>query len=89
MRLSGEKEWRQVPLTHSDKVGRSIGVADLAWAVRHQRPHRASGELAYHVLESMLAVQLASEKGAHVLIQSTVDRPKALPVGLPEGELDS
>lgn len=88
VRRSDEKEWHQVPLTHSDKVERSIGVADLAWAVRHKRPHRASGELAYHVLEAMLAVQIASEKGAHVLIQSTVARPKALPVGLPVGELD-
>jgi len=89
VRRSDEKEFRPVPLTHSDKVARGIGVADLAWAVRHDRPHRASGELAYHVLESMLAVQLASEKGAHVLIESTVAKPKALPVGLPAGELDS
>jgi len=88
VRRSDEKEWRQVPLTHSDKVERSIGVADLAWAVRHQRPHRASGELAYHVLEAMLAVQLASERSAHILLESTVAKPKALPVGLSVGELD-
>jgi hypothetical protein len=52
------------------------------------RPHRASGELAYHVLEAMLSVQLASERGAHVLLASTVEKPKALPAGLAPGELD-
>jgi predicted dehydrogenase len=89
VRRSEDKEWRQIPLTHSDKVARGIGTADLAWGLRHNRPHRASGQLAYHVLEAMLAVQLASEKGAHILLQSTVAQPKPLPVGLPLGELDS
>jgi predicted dehydrogenase len=88
VRRSEDKEWRQVPLTHSDQVGRGVGVADLATGIRFHRPHRASGELAYHVLEAMLAVHLASERGAHVVLQSTVAKPKALPVGLPPGELD-
>jgi hypothetical protein len=54
----------------------------------HHRPHRASGELACHVLEAMLAVQEASDRGAHILLKSTVARPKALPAGLPLGQLD-
>jgi predicted dehydrogenase len=88
VRRSEDKEWRQIPLTHSDQVRRGIGVADLATAVRYNRPHRASGELAYHVLEAMLSVQLASERGTHILLESTVAKPKALPVGLKFGELD-
>jgi hypothetical protein len=60
----------------------------MATGIRYRRPHRASGELAYHVLEAMLSVQFASDRGAHVLLQSTVERPKALPVNLPLGELD-
>jgi predicted dehydrogenase len=83
-----EKEWRQIPLTHSDQVLRGIGVADLAYGLRNDRPHRASGELAYHVLEAMLAVQLASERGAHVILSSTVEKPRALPIGLGPDELD-
>ncbi len=88
LRRLDEKEWREVPLTHSAEVGRGIGVADLAVGILHGRPHRASGELAFHVLEAMLAVQTASERGAHVLLESTVTRPAALPAGLAPGELD-
>lgn len=88
VRGSEEKEWRQIPHTHSDTVQRGIGVADMAFGLRNNRPHRASGELAYHVLEAMLAVRTASEKGAHIILESTVKKPKALPEGLKPGELD-
>ena len=79
LRRGGEKEWTPVPLTHSDQVGRGIGVADLALAVHEGRDHRASGALALHVLETMLAVQTASERGAHVEIETKIERPAALP----------
>jgi predicted dehydrogenase len=88
IRRFDEKEWRPIALTHSDQVERGIGLADMATGILYNRPHRASGELAYHVLEAMLAVQLASERGAHVILQSTVAKPKALPTGLALGELD-
>jgi predicted dehydrogenase len=88
VRKETEKEWRAIPHTHSDTVGRGIGVADMAMAIDSKRPHRASGELAFHTLEAMLAVQLASERGAHVILESSVDRPAALPPGLPDGTLD-
>lgn len=81
LRTGLEKEWRSIPLTHSDNVGRGIGVADMATAIREGRPHRASGELALHVLETMLAVQKASEDGAHVHSATTVEKPAALPPG--------
>jgi len=89
VRRSDEKEWRDIPLTHSDQVGRSIGVADMATAIRSGRPHRASGELALHALEAMLAVQLSSERGKHITLKTTVAKPKALPVGLAPGKLDA
>ena len=38
---------------------RGIGVADMAYALRSGRPHRASGELAFHVLDIMHAVHEA------------------------------
>src|SRR5690606_25258739 len=50
VKLGGEETWRDVPLTHSGDVSRGIGVADMAYGFTHGRPHRASGELAYHVL---------------------------------------
>ncbi|MBT7302348.1 MAG: gfo/Idh/MocA family oxidoreductase, partial [Victivallales bacterium] len=66
---------------------RSIGVADMAYALTNGRKNRASGELAYHVLDLMHAFHDASSSNAHVQIQSTCERPAALPVGLREGQL--
>jgi len=87
LRRSDEREWRLIPLTHSDEVKRGIGVADMASALLHKRPHRASGELACHVLEAMQAVQLASEREASVHLKSTMQRPAPLRAGLPLGEI--
>jgi predicted dehydrogenase len=86
---AGEKEWAEVPLTHSAEVGRGIGVADMAYALRSGRPHRASGDLAYHVLDLMHAVHDASHSGQHVTLNSTVERPAPLPLGLMPGTLDA
>lgn len=88
VRKAGEKEWTDMPLTHSDQVGRGIGVADMAYALVYGRPHRVSGELAHHVLDVMQAFDEASESGQHVRISSTVERPAPLPVGLALGQLD-
>lgn len=82
------REWVEVPLTHSDKVARGIGPADMAYAITSGRPHRCSGEMAYHVLDLMHAFHDASESGRHVEIKSTCERPAPLPLGLLPGTLD-
>lgn len=82
-----DNEWRTVALTHSDKVRRGVGVADMAYAIRTGRAHRASGDLAYHVLEVMLAFDKSSKAGQHVVIESQPARPAALELGLRQGEL--
>ena len=88
VRRAGAQEWTEVPLTHSDKVGRGIGVADMAYALRSGRPHRASGDLAYHVLDLMHAFHDASASGRHVKVKSKVKQPAPLPLGLLAGQLD-
>jgi len=60
----------------------------MAKGIATGRPHRASGELAYHVLDVMAAFEEASTTGKHIEIKSTCTRPAALPVGLQLGELD-
>jgi len=88
VRRAGAKEWSSIPLTHSDTIGRGIGVADMAYALRYGRKNRASGDLAYHVLDVMCAFEEASNSCQHVAIKSTVTKPAALPVSLQAGELD-
>lgn len=62
--------------------------ADLAYALNSGRPHRASGELAYHVLDVMQGFLDAAEAGKRVGIESTCERPAPLPTGLEPGHLD-
>lgn len=79
--------WREVPLAFPNNA-RMIGVIDMVKAIRSNRPHRASGELAYHVLEIMTAFDKSSQTGEHIDIQTKIDRPKPFPVGLAEWEVD-
>jgi hypothetical protein len=51
----------------------------MAYALRTGRPHRASGQLAYHVLDLMHAFHDASREGRHIDMASTMERPAALP----------
>ncbi len=84
-----EREWKEVPLTHGyTENSRGLGVADMARAIRAGRPHRASGRLAFHVLDVMCALHEASDGGVHVRLEGGCDRPAALPTGLPDGVLD-
>ena len=89
MRRPGAEEWSEVPLTHGYSVNsRGIGVADLAYALRSGRPHRASGELGFHVLDIMHAFLESADRGERVELTSTCTVPAALPMGLREGALD-
>ncbi|BCX05824.1 MAG: oxidoreductase [Candidatus Roseilinea sp.] len=86
---AGEKDWTDVPLTHAySKQSRGLGVADMAYAIQSGRPHRANGELTYHVLDIMHAIHEASAEGRHIHLESTCERPAPLPAGLREGVLD-
>ncbi len=84
----GTREWADVPLTHTTNIGRGAGVADMAYAIQSGRPHRASGELAYHVLDIMQALEESSASGRHIAVESTLALPLALPAGLADGVLD-
>jgi predicted dehydrogenase len=83
------KEWESVPLTapYADANYRSLGVADMAHAILSGRPHRASGELALHVLEVMEAFEVASKSGTIVKIKSKTERPAPLATSLKRGKI--
>jgi predicted dehydrogenase len=58
---------------------RGTGVLELARAIRAGQPERASGELAYHVLDVMLAIEESLTAGQTVEVESTVPTPPPLP----------
>jgi predicted dehydrogenase len=60
---------------------RIIGLLDMAAAIRADRPHRASGDLALHVMEVMDALNRSSTDERHIDIVSRPDRPAALSEG--------
>lgn len=74
----GELPWLEVPLAEAGGSTRGIGVAEMAYALRAGRPPRARGELAYHVLETLIGLETSSEAGRHVEIQSRCARPDPL-----------
>lgn len=82
-------QWDDIPLTHTTNIGRGAGVADMACAIQSGRPHRASGDLAFHVLDIMQALEESAAQGRHIEIRSALEQPLALPAGLADGELDA
>ncbi len=79
VRRAGEDRWRRVAVTRPyTRNSRGLGLDDMADAMRQGRPHRANGDLAYHVLEVMHAVETASREERHVAIASTCERPEPL-----------
>jgi predicted dehydrogenase len=90
IRKAGQSEWQAVPLSHGyTQNNRGIGVADMAYALRSGRQHRANGEMAYHVLDIMHAIYTASNEGRHIVLTSSCTLPAALPTGLVAGQLDA
>lgn len=76
------KEWQDVTLMYGYvEQSRGIGLADMAHAISSSRPHRATGRLAYHILEVMEAIQSSSVDGKRVNIKSTCERPAAMALG--------
>ena len=89
LRHAGHANGRELPLTYGHtENSRGIGVADLAYAMRTGRPHRANADLAYHVLDVMHAILEASATGKHIELASTCERPAPLPFDLAERELN-
>ena len=78
----GADRWEDMPLRFDGTVGRGIGLADLIAGIRSGQPHRASGELAFHVLDVLLAIERATTSGQAESVTSRCDRPA--PLGSPQ-----
>ncbi len=89
LQKAGTQEWKKIPTDcfafHGQ--GRGAGVTDMAVAIRTRRPHRASGQMAYHVLDIIHAFHDSSDKGRHIMLKSKCDRPAPMPTGKSDSEV--
>ncbi len=67
---------------------RGVGVADLAVAIGHDRPHRATGEMGAHVVDILNAIHESADEGRRIELRTTCARPAALPPDLPDWTID-
>lgn len=79
IRMRGDSEWHPVGFEHGfAENSRGVGVLDICHAIQENRPHRASGDLALHVLEAMRAFSDSSESGQHIWMKTKAERPAAM-----------
>ncbi|MCL2515686.1 MAG: Gfo/Idh/MocA family oxidoreductase [Microbacteriaceae bacterium] len=79
--LAGADDWAPVEDSAGYRSsGRGYGLADMAAAIAAGVPHRASAELAFHVLDVMESIMASAESGQVVAVTSTAPRPAAVPL---------
>ena len=79
---SHEQGWRDLDVLGGfADAGRGFGLSDMVRGIASRTPFRASGALAFHVLEVMEGVLAAGSCGQAVDISSRCDRPAAVPAG--------
>lgn len=72
----GRGDWEVVPyVSRGPQETRGYGLHEMLEAVRDERPHRASGELGLHVLETATAVLRAAEEGRTIDVVSRFSPP--------------
>jgi len=75
-----DEAWEPIP-AQGEPRARGVGVLEMARAIRAGQEPRASGRLAYHVLDAMLAIEESIETDAPVAVQSRFEQSPALPDG--------
>lgn len=74
VRKYGQDTWETVtPIFESGQNERGLGVNEMVESIRAGRESKASGKLAYHVLEAMHAFQRSSLEGKHILLESNYE----------------
>ena len=89
VRRLGDQAWAPLdPRPATIPQQRGIGLAEMVWATGAGRPHRASGDLALHVVDVMAGAITAAEERRTVDLTTTCDRPPLLAEGLPPNTFD-
>jgi predicted dehydrogenase len=69
-----------IPTAGYANAGRGYGLADMAHAIHTNRPHRASADLAFHVLDVIDAILRAGATSTSITVSSTFVRPELVPL---------
>jgi predicted dehydrogenase len=77
VRRAADDEWTVVA-AQGAAAGRGSGVVDMVRAISRGAPHRASGEMALHVLEMMTAIERSAATAAFEPVESVFTVPDAL-----------
>ena len=63
LRRAADEEWTVIP-SAGDTQGRGLGVRDMVRALNSGTPHRCTGELGLHVVDTMTAIARSADSGA-------------------------
>jgi predicted dehydrogenase len=89
IRRARETEWVEIPaLVPTIPQERGIGLAEMMWARDAGRPHRASADLALHVLDIMTAALDSAESGQRCSLSTTCTRATPMRFDLAENTFD-
>jgi len=80
VRRAGDEDWTVIP-AEGAAAGRGTGVVDMVRAIRAGTGHRASGEMALHVLEMMTAIERSAASAAFEPVESRFAAPAPLGTG--------
>lgn len=58
---------------------RGIGLADMAVAINENRVHRCNGDLALHVIDTLMSILASAESGRFEEVTTTCEQPAAMP----------
>jgi predicted dehydrogenase len=73
---AGHTEWRDLPfVSRGGRDVRGLGLQDFVEAIAVDRPHRASAELACHVIDVARTILAAAEAGDALDVSTTMERP--------------
>ena len=78
--------WLKPPYRGSHKVEWGRAVLDMAQAISEDRPHRATGEHAAHVVEILGAIARSVATRQPVNVQSSFTPPQPMPWAMTEDE---
>ncbi|NLM18576.1 MAG: Gfo/Idh/MocA family oxidoreductase [Clostridiaceae bacterium] len=70
-------EWNSIPVIYEyNSNSRGVGLEDMCNSIIENRNHRASGDIAYHVLEILHGFYISSNEGKYYKVESKCERPE-------------